>query len=124
MKAAALRGALSDRARNERIHVFTGLVEGEKPSVKSAKKVLALVSLTQKSLVVLHHGDELGLLSMRNLDSVHVLTVDQLNTRDVLVNDHIVFTKDAFDALLAGPARGRSGKGIASSTEVELEAAE
>ena len=36
MKAAALRGALSDRARNERIHVFTGLVEGEKPSTKSA----------------------------------------------------------------------------------------
>ncbi|HEX3784686.1 MAG TPA: 50S ribosomal protein L4 [Pseudonocardiaceae bacterium] len=124
MKAAALRGALSDRARNERIHVFTGLVEGEKPSVKSAKKVLALVSETQKSLVVLNRGDELGQLSVRNLDAVHVLTVDQLNTYDVLVNDHIVFTKDAFDALLAGPARGRSGKGVASSAEVELEAAE
>jgi large subunit ribosomal protein L4 len=124
MKAAALRGALSDRARNERIHVFTGLVEGDAPSVKSAKKVLALVSATEKSLVVLHHADEVGQLSVRNLESVHVLTVDQLNTRDVLINDHVVFTKDAFDALLAGPARGRSGKGVASSTEVELEAAE
>ncbi len=124
MKAAALRGALSDRARNERVHVFTGLVEGDVPSAKSAKKVLALVSPTQKSLVVLHSGDELGHLSVRNLDAVHVLTVDQLNTYDVLVNDHIVFTKDAFDALLAGPARGRAGKGVASSAEVELEAAE
>jgi large subunit ribosomal protein L4 len=124
MKAAALRGALSDRARNERVHVFTGLVEGEKPSVKSAKKVLALVSEAQKSLVVLNRGDEVGQLSVRNLDAVHVLTVDQLNTYDVLVNDHIVFTKDAFDALLAGPARGRAGKGVASSAEVELEAAE
>jgi large subunit ribosomal protein L4 len=124
MKAAALRGALSDRARNERIHVFTGLVEGEKPSTKSARAVLNLVSETQKSLVVLTSADELSQLSMRNLDGVHVLTVDQLNTRDVLVNDHVVFTKDAFDVLLAGPARGRAGKGVASSTEVELEAGE
>jgi large subunit ribosomal protein L4 len=124
MKAAALRGALSDRARNERIHIFTGLVEGDKPSTKSARTVLNLVSETQKSLVVLTNADELSLLSMRNLTEAHVLTVDQLNTRDVLVNDHVVFTKDAFDALLAGPARGRSGKGAASSTEVELEAGE
>ncbi len=124
MKAAALRGALSDRARNERIHVFTGLVEGEKPSTKSARKVLDLVSQTQRSLVVLTNADELGHLSMRNLAEAHVLTVDQLNTYDVLLNDHVVFTKDAFDALLAGPAHGRSGKGVASSTEVELEAGE
>ena len=124
MKAAALRGALSDRARNERIHVFTGLVEGEQPSTKSARAVLNLVSETQKSLVVLTHGDELGHLSVRNLEGAHVLTVDQLNTYDVLANDHVVFTKDAFDALLAGPARGRSGKGVASSTEAELEAGE
>src|SRR5437588_8582772 len=57
MKAAALRGALSDRARNERIHIFTGLVEGEKPSTKSARAVLNLVSETQKSLVVLSKSD-------------------------------------------------------------------
>ena len=56
---------------------------------------------------------------MRNLDAVHVLTVDQLNTYDVLVNDDVVFTRDAFDALLAGPARGRSAKAVASSSEVE-----
>jgi large subunit ribosomal protein L4 len=68
---------------------------------------------------VLVRGDELGWLSVRNLDGVHVLTVDQLNTYDVLVNDDVVFTRDAFDALLAGPARGRSGKAVASSTEVE-----
>src|ERR1700759_5227258 len=28
MKAAALRGALSDRARNDRVHVLTAVVEG------------------------------------------------------------------------------------------------
>ena len=35
MKAAALRGALSDRARDGRIHVVDALVSGEKPSTKS-----------------------------------------------------------------------------------------
>src|SRR5436853_742440 len=36
MKAAALRGALSDRARNGRVHVVTGVVDGETPSTKAA----------------------------------------------------------------------------------------
>jgi large subunit ribosomal protein L4 len=119
MKAAALRGALSDRARNDRIHVLTALVAGETPSTKSARTSVANLVEARKALVVLVRGDELGWLSVRNLDGVHVLTVDQLNTYDVLVNDDVVFTRDAFDALLAGPARGRSGKAVASSTEVE-----
>src|SRR5579884_2861371 len=40
MKVAALRGALSDRARAGRVHVYTGLVEGEKPSTKAARTAL------------------------------------------------------------------------------------
>ena len=119
MKAAALRGALSDRARNDRIHVLTALIAGEAPSTKSARTSVANLVEARKALVVLVRGDELGWLSVRNLDGVHVLTVDQLNTYDVLVNDDVVFTLDAFDALIAGPARGRSGKAVASSTEVE-----
>jgi large subunit ribosomal protein L4 len=125
MKAAALRGALSDRARGDRIHVLTALVIGEAPSTKSARTAVANLVEARKALVVLVRGDELGWLSVRNLDGVHVLTVDQLNTYDVLVNDDVVFTRDAFDALLAGPARGRSGKAVASSDEVdEVEEAE
>jgi large subunit ribosomal protein L4 len=119
MKAAALRGALSDRARNDRIHVLTALIAGEAPSTKSARTSVANLVEARKALVVLVRGDELGWLSVRNLEGAHVLTVDQLNTYDVLVNDDVVFTRDAFDALLAGPARGRSGKAVASSDEVE-----
>jgi large subunit ribosomal protein L4 len=119
MKAAALRGALSDRARNDRIHVLTALTETDTPSTKAARVAVANLVDTRKALVVLSRGDELGRLSVRNLDAVHVLTVDQLNTYDVLVNDDVVFTKDAFEALLAGPARGRSAKAVASSSEVE-----
>jgi len=36
MKAAALRGALSDRARNGNIHVLSSVVEGDAPSTKQA----------------------------------------------------------------------------------------
>jgi large subunit ribosomal protein L4 len=119
MKVAALRGALSDRARNDRVHVLTALIDTEAPSTKVARNAVANLVESRKALVVLTHGDELGKLSVRNLAEVHVLTVDQLNTYDVLVNDDVVFTKDAFDALLAGPARGRSGKAVATSSEVE-----
>jgi large subunit ribosomal protein L4 len=119
MKAAALRGALSDRARNDRVHVLTALTENDAPSTKLVRKVLENIVEARKALVVLHRGDELGLRSVRNLDAVHVLTVDQLNTYDVLVNDDVVFTREAFDALLAGPARGRTVKAVASSSEVE-----
>lgn len=107
MKVAALRGALSDRARAGRVHVFTGLVEGERPSTKSARKVLELAAETRKALVVLTRSDELSQLSMRNLPGAHVLTWDQLNTYDVLVNDDVVFTKDALEALVGGPARDK-----------------
>ncbi len=120
MKAAALRGALSDRARNDRVHVLTALTVTEAPSTKAARTAVANLVPSRKALVVLVRGDEIGWLSVRNLDGVHVLTVDQLNTYDVLVNDDVVFTRDAFEALLAGPARGRSAKAVASSAEVPL----
>src|SRR5699024_1136742 len=41
MKAAALRSALSDRARNGRVHVVEALVEQETPSTQAAKTALA-----------------------------------------------------------------------------------
>src|SRR5437660_8899421 len=44
MIAAALRGALSDRARNGRIHVVAGLVEGDVPSTKTAAAALARIA--------------------------------------------------------------------------------
>jgi large subunit ribosomal protein L4 len=121
MKAAALRGALSDRARGDRVHVLTALTETDSPSTKAARTAVANLVEARKALVVLRRGDEIGMLSVRNLADMHVLTVDQLNTYDVLVNDDVVFTKDAFDALVAGPARGRTGKAVATSAEVDEE---
>ncbi|WP_020668425.1 50S ribosomal protein L4 [Amycolatopsis nigrescens] len=118
MKAAALRGALSDRARAGQLHVVTELVTGETPSTKSAKAAIAAVTKAKRVLVVLHRDDELSWRSARNLAELHLITPDQLNTYDVLVNDDVVFTKAAYDVFIAGPARGKSVKASARGSEV------
>jgi large subunit ribosomal protein L4 len=101
MKAAALRGALSDRARHGRIHIVESLVTGEAPSTKDATALLGGLTERKNLLVVLHRSDILSLKSVRNIPNVHVLAVDQLNTYDVLCADDVVFTKAAFDVLVA-----------------------
>ena len=105
MKAAALRGALSDRARHGRIHVIDSLVSGDAPSAKDAGKLLAGLTERKNLLVVLTRDDEVAFKSVRNLADVHVLVADQLNTYDVLCADDIVFTQAALDAFVAGPAK-------------------
>ena len=119
MKAAALRGALSDRARAGRVHVVDGLVSGDKPSTKAAIASLASVVETRRALVVLERGDNLTWLSLRNEPSVHLIAVDQLNTYDVLLTDDVVFTKGAYDAFVAGPRVGKSVKATATSEEAD-----
>jgi large subunit ribosomal protein L4 len=105
MKAAALRGALSDRARFGRIHVIDAIVSAEVPTTKGAAEVLAGLTDRKNLLVVLERGNEVGFKSVRNLPNVHVLHADQLNTYDVLCADDIVFTQAALDAFVAGPVK-------------------
>ena len=119
MKAAALRGALSDRARNGRVHVITGLVSGDTPSTKAAVQALAAVSERRHKLVVVEREDEVTWLSLRNVPSVHLLVPDQLNTYDVLVSDDVIFTQGAFDAFVAGPTTGKGAKAVATESEAE-----
>lgn len=118
MKAAALRGALSDRAREDRIHVVTSLVEGGEPSTKQAQALLLEITERPNLLVVVERDDVASWLSVRNLPNVRVLAPDQLNTYDVLVTDDVIFTKEAFDSFVAGPAKGRGAKAVATESEV------
>lgn len=117
MKAAALRGALSDRARNGRVFVVSSLVTGDAPSTKDAAAALASVSSSRHVLVVAQRTDELTWKSLRNVASVHLLEPSQLNTYDVLISDDLVFTEGALEEFLAGPAKGKSA--TASATESE-----
>ena len=121
MKAAALRGALSDRARAGRVHVVESFVTGDAPSTKAALDALTGLTDRPRTLIVLERGDNLTWLSLRNVDTVHLLAVDQLNTYDVLLSDDVVFTKAAYDAFVAGPATGKSVTAVATSTEAEEE---
>jgi large subunit ribosomal protein L4 len=108
MKAAALRGALSDRARNDRIHVVDSLVAGDKPSTKGALASLTALTDRARYLLVLERSDSITWLSLRNAQQVHIVAVDQLNTYDVLASDDVVFTKGAYDAFIAGAPAGKS----------------
>ena len=104
MKAAALRGALSDRARAGQVHVVEGFISDDKPSTKAALAALAKVTEANRVLVVVSSEDVLNVLSLRNEPRVHLIEAGQLNTYDVLVADDVVFTKDALDEFLGVPA--------------------
>jgi large subunit ribosomal protein L4 len=105
MKAAALRGALSDRAAHGRVHVVTGFTDGSQPRTKDALSVLSDLTGAAPSaapvLVVAAADDAVTWKSLRNVPGVHLLAAGQLNTYDVLVSDHVVFTEAALDQFLA-----------------------
>jgi large subunit ribosomal protein L4 len=107
MKAAALRGALSDRARTGRLHVVDAIVPGDKPSTKLAIETLRELTSRPRVLIVVDRADTLTALSLRNVDHTVILTFDQLNTYDVLKADDLIFTQAAFDAFVA--ARSAEG---------------
>ncbi len=113
MKAAALRGALSDRALNGRIAVVTGFVDGDQPRTRDAMAVLAAAiglldaRLNSRVLVVAEAEDELTWKSLRNAPGVRLLATGQLNTYDVLASEHIVFTEAALSAFTGRPGSAR-----------------
>ncbi|MBC6458526.1 50S ribosomal protein L4 [Actinomadura sp. HBU206391] len=97
MKAAALRGALSDRARHGRVHVVGPLVDGDTPKTKAALTALREITEARNILLVLDGTDEVTWASLRNEQSVHLLVAGQLNTYDVLCSDDVVFTEKGYD---------------------------
>jgi large subunit ribosomal protein L4 len=124
MKAAALRGALSDRARHGRVHVVSSFVSGDAPSTKDAVAALANLSSRKHVLVVLEREDAVTWKSLRNNERVHLLVSDQLNTYDVLCSDDVVFTEAALQSFLSGPVTGRSVKAVATEDEARTEGQE
>ena len=109
MIAAALRSALSDRVANDRLFVFTEIVEGQKPSTAGVRKLLASLSERKKTLLVVGREDIAAWKSVANLDNVHPIAPDQLNTYDVLNADDVVFTVEAFHAYVEQAQRQLAG---------------
>ncbi len=121
MKAAALRGALSDRARDGRVHVVTSFVDGDVPRTKEALQVLRAITLAPRALVVVDAEDELTWKSLRNVAGVCVLEAGQLNTYDVVVSDDVVFTRNALAEFVARSVSAWSG-GSSTRTARQKEA--
>jgi large subunit ribosomal protein L4 len=129
MKAAALRGALSDRAAHGRVHVVSSFVDGDAPRTKDALSVLSAACGVAPSaaplLVVADSGDVTTWKSLRNVHGVHLIASGQLNTYDVLVSDHVVFTESALAAFVArsgaGPAADRPATEEPAGTEEATE---
>ena len=122
MKAAALRGALSDRARAGRVHVISAVVAGQAPSTKTARKVIETVvgNARLRVLAVVGREDVSSQLSLRNLQTVHLIAPDQLNTYDVLVNDVVLFTSESLETFLAGPIAVPTRKSAAAAEPLGL----
>ena len=120
---AALRGALSDRAAHGRVHVVSGFVEGDEPRTKDALAVLSAATGAPPSaaavLVVAGADDMTTWKSLRNVPGVHLIASGQLNTYDVLVSDHVVFTEAALAAFVARSGAGPAPKSESGSTEPE-----
>ncbi|CAN5831110.1 hypothetical protein BH20ACT6_BH20ACT6_09080 [soil metagenome] len=120
MKAAALRGALSDRARGGRVHVLESFVDSEAPSTKQALAALHRLCERPRALVVAERDDTTTRLSLRNVGAVHVCSVEQLNTCDVLASDDVVFTRAALESLIARQATtARAGQPAGVESEVD-----
>lgn len=112
MKAAALRGALSDRAQHGRVHVVSSFVDGDAPSTKAGLATLRRVTERRNALVVVERDDEVTVKSLRNIPDVHLITADQLNTYDVLCSDDLIFTRGSLQAFLhRGAFRPGAGDG-------------
>ena len=105
MIAQALLGALSDRARNGRIHVIDQFGIKDVPSTKAAASFLSQISTAKNILVVLDRADEVSYMSLRNLPAVHVIPVDQLNAYDVLHAEDLVFTATALTSFVEGSVK-------------------
>jgi len=121
MKVAALRGALSDRARDGRIHVVDDFGLGDAPSTKTALAALTAISERSRFLVVLERTDAVTWLSLRNAPEAHIVAVDQLNTYDVIASDDVVFTRGAFDAFVGSLGRSEATDEAAAQTEEQVE---
>jgi large subunit ribosomal protein L4 len=120
MIAAALKGVLSDRQRNERIYVVDSITSA--PSTKAAIAAVRQFSDRRHVLVVLSRAEDIAWRSLRNAEDMHLLVPDQLNAYDILKSDDLVFTQAAINDFLAGPVKGKGATAVARESELEASA--
>lgn len=120
MIKAALAGVLSDRQRNERIHIVDGISKAE--NTKGAVAAVRQFTDRKRALVVLSRTEEPVWIKLRNVDGLHLIASDQLNAYDVVVADDVIFSKSAIDEFVQGRPKGKSVTAVARESEVEVSA--
>ena len=116
MIAAALRGVLSDRQRNDRLHVLDQIANAA--STKAALTAVRQFSERKNLLVVVSRSEDLAWRSLRNAENLHLLVPDQLNAYDILKSDDVVFSEAAINDFLKVKTAGKSVKSVARESEV------
>ncbi len=117
MRRGALRSALADRLINDRITVVDRFAFAA-PRTKDAIAALEALGAEGSVLLVLADFDASAVLSVRNLERVHTLLVDQLNTRDVLVSDVVLIERAAIELIGTGRRSGDAEVEVVEAEEV------
>jgi len=115
MIKAALRGTLSDRQREDRIHVIDQIAES--PSTAASIAAVRQFSDRKNLLVVVSRTEDIAWRSLRNATDLHLIVNDQINAYDVLKSDDVVFTEKAIREYITKPATA-----VARESEVEVSA--
>ena len=94
----------------------------EVPKTKDAIELMRSVEINGSVLLVVDGHDQNVERSFRNIPRIHLITVDQLNTYDVLARDWIVFTRAALDKVnTRAPQGGSNDEAKAEAPVVQAE---
>ena len=115
MIKAALAGTLSDRQREDRIHVIDQIADS--PSTAASIAAVRQFSNRKNLLVVVSRTEDIAWRSLRNATDLHLIVNDQINAYDVLKSDDVVFTEKAIREFITKPATA-----VARESEVEVSA--
>ncbi|CDQ41420.1 MULTISPECIES: 50S ribosomal protein L4 [Virgibacillus] len=94
VRRLAMKSALSSKVKEDNLVVLEGIAM-DAPKTKEVVKMLEALSIDTKALIVVAEKDETVIRSANNLQSVTVLTVEELNVLDLLGHDKLILTKDA-----------------------------
>lgn len=100
MRRAAIRSALSVKAREKQIFVLDAL-EMEAPKTREMVKLLGRLGLDRQVLLLLPDKNDSVEKSVRNLPSVKTLRAHYLNVRDLLGCDHVLMPRQALEVIEA-----------------------
>lgn len=90
----AMRSVLSAKLADEQLFVVDNL-DFEKPSTKQAVAVLAALGIEGRTTIVIGNEDVNAFLSFRNIPTVNVIPVAEINTYELADNKFLVLTTEA-----------------------------